>query len=151
MPHPSQLYREGWEEAIIDASSAVRFANSLSRIDSCTACAPSPTAPIPSNVGIPSAAVKFPSEPPPSAARLRKSTAPSRKPSPPWIAASPCCFLCRSPHSTPSPSSNASTPSATNRKKYRPISVRRFESVNSSSVHVAAQLEPGVSLQTRTT
>src|SRR5205085_8991097 len=36
--------------------------------DSCSAWAPSPTAPKPSSVGIPSAAVKFPSDPPPTAA-----------------------------------------------------------------------------------
>ena len=36
--------------------------------DSCAACAPSPTAPNPSSVGTPSAAVKLPSEPPPVAA-----------------------------------------------------------------------------------
>src|ERR1039458_6313246 len=41
--------------------SAMRFTNRLSF----AACAPSPTAPKPSSVGIPSAAVKFPSEPPP--------------------------------------------------------------------------------------
>ena len=39
--------------------------------DSCAACAPSPTAPIPSSVGTPRAAVKLPSEPPPVAASSR--------------------------------------------------------------------------------
>ncbi len=36
--------------------------------DSCGECAPSPTAPMPSSVGMPSAAVKLPSEAPPVAA-----------------------------------------------------------------------------------
>lgn len=52
----------------IDASSAVLGASSRNTIDSFLACAPSPTAPIPSSVGIPSADVKLPSDPPPVAA-----------------------------------------------------------------------------------
>ncbi len=47
------------------ASSAVRSAIRSIRMLSFTACAPSPTPPKPSSVGIPSAAVKFPSDPPP--------------------------------------------------------------------------------------
>ena len=63
----------------IAASSAVLGASSFSTIDSCTACAPSPTAPIPSSVGTPSADVKFPSDPPPVAASCRpKPIVPAR-------------------------------------------------------------------------
>src|ERR1035441_1201808 len=47
------------------ASSAVLGARCSTTIDSCGACAPSPTAPKPSRVGTPNAAVKFPSEAPP--------------------------------------------------------------------------------------
>src|ERR1019366_6827092 len=46
-------------------TSAVRSAMRSTNRLSFAACAPSPTAPKPSSVGIPSAAVKFPSEPPP--------------------------------------------------------------------------------------
>src|SRR5580698_2581469 len=53
---------------IIAVSSAVLGTSVSSKIDSRSACAPSPTAPIPSSVGIPRAEVKFPSEPPPVAA-----------------------------------------------------------------------------------
>ncbi len=49
------------------ASNAVRSAMRSIRILSLLACAPSPTPPKPSSVGTPSAAVKFPSEPPPVA------------------------------------------------------------------------------------
>ena len=49
----------------IPASSAVRGARCSMRTDSWGACAPSPTAPMPSSVGMPSAAVKLPSDPPP--------------------------------------------------------------------------------------
>ena len=49
----------------IAASSAVRGARCSTRTDSWRACAPSPTAPMPSSVGMPRAAVKLPSEPPP--------------------------------------------------------------------------------------
>src|SRR5271157_5265928 len=48
--------------------SAARRGNSEIRMCSCGACAPSPTAPRPSRVGIPRLAVKLPSEPPPTAA-----------------------------------------------------------------------------------
>ena len=59
---------------IIAASSAVLGTSASSRMDSRSACAPSPTAPIPSNVGIPRAEVKFPSEPPPVAASCKLKT-----------------------------------------------------------------------------
>ncbi len=49
------------------ASSAVRSAMRSIKMLSFAACAPSPTPPSPSSVGIPSAAVKFPSDPPPVA------------------------------------------------------------------------------------
>ena len=48
--------------------SAPRQVRSAARTCSCSACAPSPSRPSPSNVGTPSAAVKFPSDPPPVAA-----------------------------------------------------------------------------------
>jgi hypothetical protein len=48
--------------AINAANSAVRGATCSTATDSCAACAPSPTAPRPSSVGTPSAAVKLPSE-----------------------------------------------------------------------------------------
>src|ERR1039458_906962 len=51
--------------AINPASSAVLGARCSTRIDSWRASAPSPTAPLPSRVGMPSAAVKLPSEAPP--------------------------------------------------------------------------------------
>src|SRR5438874_1789780 len=54
--------------SISDATSAARRGSSEITIDSVGACAPSPTPPSPSRVGIPSPAVKFPSEPPPTAA-----------------------------------------------------------------------------------
>ena len=62
------------------ASSAVRGARCSTITDSCRACAPSPTAPMPSSVGMPSAAVKFPSDAPPVAAS--SSTKPVRGPAP---------------------------------------------------------------------
>ena len=51
--------------AIIAANNAVRGASESMRIDSFSACAPRPTAPMPSRVGMPRTEVKFPSEPPP--------------------------------------------------------------------------------------
>src|SRR2546423_770100 len=49
--------------------SAARPARAATSTCSWSACAPSPIAPRPSNVGTPRAAVKFPSEPPPVAPR----------------------------------------------------------------------------------
>src|SRR3981081_1521357 len=62
---------------IIAASTAVLGTRASSRIDSWEACAPSPTAPIPSSVEIPRAEVKFPSEPPPAAASRHLKPSPA--------------------------------------------------------------------------
>src|SRR6266436_409143 len=56
--------------SINPANRAALRGNSEMVMNSWTACAPSPTPPRPSRVGIPSPAVKFPSEPPPTAASL---------------------------------------------------------------------------------
>ena len=70
---PLPLYSNS-RPPIIAASSAVLGTSASSKIDSRCACAPSPTAPIPSRVGIPRAEVKFPSEPPPVAASCKMKT-----------------------------------------------------------------------------
>src|SRR5258708_37492828 len=57
--HPRQL---------CPAKRRARRGNSEITMCSWTACAPSPTPPSPSRVGMPSPAVKLPSEPPPTAA-----------------------------------------------------------------------------------
>src|SRR5262249_49498705 len=51
--------------AMSPATSAARSGSGSSSTYSWSACAPSPIAPSPSSVGTPSAAVKFPSDPPP--------------------------------------------------------------------------------------
>src|SRR5690606_24700089 len=57
-------------------SSATRSSDSLMRMCSWRACAPPPTDPSPSSVAIPSAEVKFPSEPPPTTAASSASPSP---------------------------------------------------------------------------
>jgi hypothetical protein len=54
-------------DSINAANKAARRGSSEIRTDSVLACAPSPTPPSPSSVGMPRPAVKFPSEPPPTA------------------------------------------------------------------------------------
>ncbi len=61
------------DRASIPASSAVRGARCSSTTDSWLACAPSPTAPIPSSVGMPRAEVKLPSDAPPVDASSRSN------------------------------------------------------------------------------
>lgn len=58
-------YRVGYSVASKPASSAARSGNFAINTHSLGLCAPSPTAPSPSSVGTPNAAVKFPSDPPP--------------------------------------------------------------------------------------
>src|SRR3984885_7082659 len=53
------------------AMSAARPGNSATRTCSSSACAPPPAAPSPSSVGVPTPAVKFPSDAPPTAAAVR--------------------------------------------------------------------------------
>ena len=62
---PLRCERDWLHPANIPASKAVRGARCSSRTDSCAACAPSPTAPMPSRVGMPRAEVKLPSDAPP--------------------------------------------------------------------------------------
>ena len=64
---PRQHPQHSHKAATNLASNAVRSAIRSIRMLSFTACAPSPTVPNPSSVGTPSAAEKFPSEPPPVA------------------------------------------------------------------------------------